>query len=117
MEPNIDIKIYLTNKDKPLAKATVSLETIHFGPLTIKGFMIWRSDIFNERLGDNINITPPSVKSRFKYIKQIFFEDAVHWEIVEQRIYEAYRCEGGRPTPSEEIIDLDKLAKEVNQHS
>ena len=62
------------------------------GIITIKGFVLKESNYEHKKLGDNVWIEPPSVKtSGGQYFKLVFFEDDKLWEIIEQKIYEAYQ--------------------------
>lgn len=88
------IKIYMKNKGKKIATASVSVDTVEFGRITIKDFSIWRSPIFNDRLQEPINITPPCRRNSFGgYFYYIFIEDKEKWPKLEDEIYSAYRLE------------------------
>lgn len=87
---NLKIQIVLKNKSSLLANANVCLETVFFGYITIKGFQVWRSRNFNERLQEKINIAPPTKYAYGKYIQQVFFETKDKWYELETKIYEAY---------------------------
>jgi len=94
MEEEINIKIIMKNKGNLLANATVMVLTNKYGWVTIKGFQIWVSPLMNERLHEKINIQPPSSRGKFgRYISIAYFEEQGQWEIVERKIYEAYKTE------------------------
>lgn len=105
----MDIKIKIILKDKPnlLANANVSINTVAFGFVTIKNFAIWKSTHFNERLNEAINIEPPSISSRGRYFKVIFFEPRDKWFELEQQIYDAFNA--SRAGLKDENIDLDEV--------
>ena len=84
------INIILKDNAKLLANANISILTTDWGRLTIKGFQIWKSDRFNDRLNDKINITPPSRPSYGKYYPVVFFENHNSWYNLELDIYMAY---------------------------
>lgn len=111
----MDIKIKITLKDKPnlLANATVSLNTTAFGFVTIKGFTIWKSKYFNERLQEAINIKPPAQFAFGKYYPQVFFESRDMWFDLEQKIYEAFKTSGTHS--SDEDIDVDEIAEGIEK--
>lgn len=90
LDENVKIKIYVKNKGNLLANATVFLNTIECGVAVLKGFQIWNSRIFNNRLKENINISPPSVTFYGKSVCLVFFENPESWNRLEQKIYEAY---------------------------
>ena len=104
----MDINIKITLKDKPnlLANATVSLNTITFGFVTIKNFAIWKSKHFNDRLQEAINITPPATRG-FKYTPIVFFETRDKWFDLEQQIYQAFNA--SRTSSKDEDIYLDEV--------
>lgn len=87
----MDVKIKIKDGEKLLANADISIDTLEFGKLTIKNFQIWRSPVKNRRLGENVNVSPPSVGNLNMHFKTIFFEDMTQWENVEQRIWDAYQ--------------------------
>ncbi|GEM_PF-3541437 len=103
----MDIKIKIIIKDKPnlLANATVSLNTITFGFVTIKNFAIWKSKHFNDRLQEAINITPPATRG-FKYTPIVFFETRDKWFDLERQIYDAFSVSR---SGKEEEIDIDEV--------
>lgn len=104
-----DVKITIFLKDKPrlLANATIAIKTDLFGWLTIKGFCIWKSDQMNERLQEYINITPPSNNVFGKYRPQVFIEDHRKWEEIEGRIYDAYHIKS--VSQPEEKVDMKDI--------
>lgn len=108
MDMDNDIKIEIKIKDIKtlLANATVSINTIPLGFVTIKGFAIWKSNHFNERLQEAINITPPSTRG-FKYIPIVFIENPKMWIELEQKIYDAFNTK--RTHANSEEIDLDEV--------
>ncbi len=89
-DENVKIKIYLKDKGNLLANVNVTIDTVEYGYLTVKGFQIWRSQKFNSRLQENINITPPRRKIYGAYIDLAFFDDVNKWYKLEARIYDAY---------------------------
>lgn len=105
---NVDVKISIFLKEQPnlIANATVSLKTIIFGFVTIKGFQVWRSNIFNGRLQEPINITPPTKQVFGKYTHQVFFESSKEWFALESKIYDALnkaRERNSKKLPTENI--------------
>ena len=65
---DVKIKVYIKDKDNLIANANVSLNTVLFGFVTIKGFQLWKSTHFNERLSESINITPPTKQGYGRYL-------------------------------------------------
>ena len=109
---NLKVKIFFPKKkSKLLANATVSINTIEYGFLTIKGFQIWPSSVMNGRLQEYINITPPSVQLFGKYCPFVFIEKVKDWENLEHYIYSAYlKASSERSEPScEEKINLQDI--------
>lgn len=88
---NVKIVIYIKNIRALLANANLTLKTSEFGNIVIKGLPIWKSNRFNERLQENINITPPSKSNYGKYVDLVFFENKETWFEIERLIYSAYR--------------------------
>lgn len=89
---NIKIKIFLKeNKGNLLANANITINTVDFGYLTLKGFQIWRSSKFNGRLQEAINITPPRKRVFGSFSNLIFLNDENKWHILENYIYEAFK--------------------------
>ncbi|OGK09582.1 hypothetical protein A2767_03150 [Candidatus Roizmanbacteria bacterium RIFCSPHIGHO2_01_FULL_35_10] len=90
-DENIKIKIFLPKKvSKLLASASVSINS-EYGFITIKGFQIWPSSHFNQRLQTSVNITPPSKQLYGRYTPFIFFEDVKSWYKLEELIFSAYQ--------------------------
>lgn len=87
-DEHVKIQVLIKNKGQLLANATISFETVYFGLVTIKDFQIWRSQIFNSRLQDSINIKPPTGYSWTRVT--VFFEDKEKWSELELEIYNAY---------------------------
>lgn len=104
-EKHLKISIHFKDKEKLLANATICLETLEYGPLTIKGFQIWKSSQINDRLGEAINITPPSQPLYGRYITLLFFEDEQKWFKLERRIYDAYCLAKTKRAGRDEYID------------
>ena len=55
-----------------------------------KDFQIWKSPKENSRLGDSINIQPPTIKYFGKFRPRIFFEDENIWKELERHIWNNY---------------------------
>lgn len=91
-DENVEISIYFPKKEgRLLAFATVSVKTIEYGFITIKGFCVWMSPYINDRLQEKINITPPSQPQKGEYKAIVFIEKPVdNWYRLEERIYDAY---------------------------
>lgn len=87
---NVKIRIFIKNKNNLLANATVTLETVYFGFLTLKDFQIWRSQNLNNRLMEYINIKPLSRNIYGKWLERAYFEDPEKWYELESKIYDAY---------------------------
>lgn len=98
-----DIKIYIKNKGKLLANANILIDTVDFGQINIKAFQIWQSIHLNSRLGEYINIQPPSLR----YFPFVFFEDDKNWFKLEKSIWESYKTKVAENTPinPEEVND------------
>lgn len=107
-DENLTINVFLKNKGNLLANATISINTIELGFITIKDFQIWDSRNFNENLQAAINITAPSIPFKGKYHPRVFIEDKEKWRNLESKIYEAYL---GLPKKEnrEEEIDLEEI--------
>lgn len=88
------ITIIIKNKGRLIANANVSIETVLYGFVTIKGFQIWISNRLNGRLQEYINISPPSILIYGKYSRQVFFEDEKKWEQLEEAIYNKLKEKG-----------------------
>ncbi len=113
---NEDVKITIFLKDSPklLANATVSMETIYFGFVTIKGFQIWNSRIFNERIQEAINIRPPTIIVYGHPYQFVFFENEQKWFELESKIYDAFvkaKSKSGNGATKE--LDLEEVSKEI----
>ena len=105
---DIKINIKIQNQVNLLANATISLLTDGYGWITIKGFQIWKSNILNARLGENINIKPTSQRNNFgKYITIVFIEGPEFWEKMETEIYQAYLDKLKNELPVEDIVIPD----------
>lgn len=100
------IKIYLYDKENLLlANADVTFEDIDFGPITVKGFQIWKSQFQNKRLdGEKINIEPPSTRENPNVAKCQFIhlDNAEKWFDLMIQIYAAYK---------KEVDDKEKIIK------
>lgn len=108
---DVKITIFLKKSPKLLANATISIQTIYFGFVTIKGFQIWNSRIFNERLQEAINITPPTIMSHGRSYQFVHFEDEKKWFELEERIYGAFiktRLEDGNNITNEKHEEINK---------
>jgi hypothetical protein len=101
-----EIKIEIKNKNKMLANANVLIDTVEFGQVNIKAFQIWQSNYLNLRLGEYINIAPPSLR----YFKFIFFEDEKSWLRLEKQIWESYKNKVAENTPINPD-DVEKIFK------
>ncbi|MFA7300786.1 MAG: hypothetical protein WC069_00545 [Candidatus Shapirobacteria bacterium] len=86
-----DIKIKIKNKGNLLANANVEMHTSEYGMIIIKDFAIWKSAYLNERLGEHINIEPPTLFKGVRYFPKVYFEDSMCWEALESQIYDAYK--------------------------
>lgn len=107
----IKIKIMLKNKPKLIATANVSIPTIDFGYITIKGFQIWKSELLNSRLQEYINITPPSIGAFGRWIIIIYFEDGKLWQKLESSIYGKF-IEARNKMPSD--VDIDDISEKID---
>ncbi len=92
MNSDIEINIIPTKKEGSLllATANITFDTYACGKITIKGFLVWKSERFNERIHERINITPPSKRVYTRYIAQVFIENKDKWYELEDLIYRAY---------------------------
>lgn len=97
------------NKGNLLANAHISINTAEFGFVTIKGFQIWRSKNFNERLQEAINIQPPTKSSYGRPYKFVFFEDKKLWCELELIIYEEYIKARSKNEVRSEEVNLDDI--------
>src|SRR3989344_8502223 len=103
---DVKIKVFIKDKGNLIANANVSINTVLFSFVTIKGFQIWKSDRFNERLQEQVNITPPTKQTYGRYTPQVFFEDKNKWFELEQMVYDAFNTErqkGNSKSASEEV--------------
>lgn len=89
-EDNLKIHIIFKDEGRLLANVHISIKTHEYGFITLKSFRIWKSDRMNERLQEQLNITPPSQKVYSKYIPLIFIEKIEDWSALEKRIYDAF---------------------------
>src|SRR5258706_1026998 len=89
-DEDLEIKITATKSDKISAYAAVKIQTTEFGTITLKRFVIWKSEFVHPRFQEKINITPPRMRGRHGYLDILFFENKEQWERVEGRIYDAY---------------------------
>ncbi len=101
----IKITILIRDKNTLLANANVCFYS-DFGMVTIKGFQIWKSNVFNERLGEGLNISPPSLQYKGGRVQLVFFESKEQWYELERLIYSKYLEK--RPTGSEEV-NIDEM--------
>ena len=92
-DESVKITITMKDKDNLIANATVSVKTEIYGWITIKNFCIWKSPILNDRIQEQINITPPSFRGVGKFHPLIFVEDEKLWHALESRIYDAFHLE------------------------
>lgn len=104
---DVKIKVYIKDKGNLIANANISVNTILFGFITIKGFQIWKSPHFNERLQEAINIQPPSKLVFGKYIIQVYFENRDKWFELEQMIYDAFNSERRKNSSIHESEDVN----------
>lgn len=102
---NPKIKVYIKNKGNLIANANVTLETVEFGQITIKGFQIWRSRNYNQRLSEAINITPPT-RQGYGFPTLVFFESKNKWYELELIIYETFNLKRNERA-NEELTDKD----------
>lgn len=106
MEEDVRIAGSLKNGSSLLAIASVSIQTVEFGWVTIKGFRIWKSNVFNQRLQEMINITPPAHSNYGKWTPTVFFEEPKKWVQLEDWIYSWFNSErGGKNTNSERVAE------------
>lgn len=101
----IKINIY-DRQDSLLANADVTFEDTNFGPITVKGFQIWRSQFQNKRLdGEKINIEPPSTRLNSDVVKYQFvhLDDEGMWFKLMGQIFTAYK---------KELKDIEVIIKE-----
>ncbi|HWA52328.1 MAG TPA: hypothetical protein VG895_04730 [Patescibacteria group bacterium] len=110
-----DVKITILWKDKGnlIANANISIETVSFGFITIKGFQIWKSEVQNSRLQESINITPPSKPMYGHYFKIVFLENEKSWFELERRLYGKF-LEKRIKIQENEKIDLDEVDADFN---
>lgn len=105
-EKDIKIEIKLKNKAKLLANADIQFLTKAYGWISIKDFQIWKSENLNQRLGEFLNIVPPTVRTYGgKYMKRVFFEDEKKWELIEKSIFDEYKKKEAENAP----IDYDAI--------
>ena len=104
---DIKIKIQMKNKNTLLANATVSINTF-CGFITIKGFQIWKSRNINERLGADVNITPPTKPAFGRYIHIVFFEDKNMWYDLEQEIHASF-IKAQSEIQANEEVNIDEI--------
>ena len=102
---DIEIVIFIKNKGNLLANANLILKTSGFGNIVIKGLPIWKSSRLNERLQENINITPPSRQSYGRYIDLVFFENRKIWFEIERLVYSAYLKKKNKTVIVNESVD------------
>lgn len=118
-DENVKINITLQNKGNLLAKAVISLNTIEFGFVTIKGFQIWKSKVFNERLQEAIYIQPTIKLAYGHAYPQVFFENNQKWLDLEMKIYETFIEERSNSQSKmntnrmEENVDIEKLEDDL----
>src|SRR3972149_8104473 len=89
-DEHVKIRVFIKDKGNLLANATISLETVYFGFITIKNFQIWRSQNLNSTGQENINIKPLQRNVYGKWLDRVFFEDTEKWYELEAKIYDAY---------------------------
>lgn len=114
---DVNIKVFIKDKGNLIANSNVSINTVLFAFVTIKGFQIWRSDCFNERLQEKINITPPTRPAYGRYIPQVFFEDKNKWFELEQMIYNAFNTERLKKSLKQktEDVNIDDIPDDLGQ--
>lgn len=90
-DEDVKIKIRFPKKDgKILARATIIVKTTAFGYIDLNGFIIWQSEHLHPLFQEAINITPPSIRKYAQYVKIVFVEEINKWQLLEQKIYDAY---------------------------
>jgi len=114
---NEDVRITIILKNSSnnlLANATISIETTYFGFVTIKGFQIWRSRVFNERLQEAINVKPPTIMPYGRPYQFVFFEDKQKWFELESKIYDSFvKIRDISKNDDSENINLDEISRAI----
>jgi hypothetical protein len=89
-DENVKVSVFLINKDNIIARANISikLNTSYF--ITIKGFVIWKSEWIHPKFQEQLNITPPRIYRFGKWVDIVFFESKNDWILLEEKIYSAY---------------------------
>jgi len=87
---DVKVKIFIKGKDRLLANAVIYLDIGKYGTVALKGFQIWKSTMMNGRLGEYINISPPTKSIQGKLTYLYFFENSNGWYLLEKQIYNAY---------------------------
>ena len=90
LDRNIYINVKLRTINNLLANIDIGIETERFGYVIIKGFSLWKSEIFNSRLNAHVYIAPAQIKRKGMTFKFYHFEDEDKWFKLEELIYEAY---------------------------
>ena len=114
---DVKIKVFIKDKNNLIANANVSLNTLDFGFVTIKGFQIWRSNVFNQRLNEQINITPPTKQTFGRYTQQVFFEDKDKWYELEAKIYDVFNNDRNKKLSKQSVedINIDDIPEDLGQ--
>lgn len=89
-DEDVKIRVFLNSKDNIIGRINIALKTSGSSFITIKGFVIWKSEWMHSKFQEQINITPPRLYRFGKWSDIIYFENKKDWYQIEEKIYSAY---------------------------
>lgn len=87
--PDLEVEVNLTDNPPMVAYAKVFLALEGGGRVEARGFRLFTSKHFNERIQAYLNIKPPSARSRGGWITQLKLDEESFF-LLEKAIYERY---------------------------
>lgn len=111
-DEDVKIIVFLNSKDNLIARVNISLKLNTSSFITIKGFVIWKSEWIHPKFQEQINFTPPRLYLYGKWSDIVFFEDKQKWFLLEEKIYLAYckaKSEKDKKLIASEDINPDEI--------
>lgn len=112
---DIKVKITLSEKEPMLARATV----IFFEVIETHGWRVMTSAHEHPQFGERLWIQAPSFKTFKNWKEIVYIPDKKTWELVNERIYDAFCMMRNKKTGLEGVSEAEKVesqnsSKEVN---
>ncbi len=89
---NLEVVVNITDNPPMLGYAKAIFELNGGGRLEARGFRIFASKHYNERLSAYVNIKPPSARNRGGWVTQLKLDEE-SFLLLEEAIYEKYISE------------------------